>query len=218
MPELIEAGYVYIAKPPLYKLRNGKEELYIEKEGQLEELLLDDKLEQFEIADSKGKRSKLSKRRWQQFNRLFKEYEGWSGSLRGGVRPRSARLPRRVAAARRRRGDPRGAQADRGRGPAGGAVETELKATKAELVVKAVHRRSGLARTHTLPAELFQSNDYRKLVEVHGLLLKHVGRLPFEVALESRRQEAISFGDLRRAILELARTASRSSASRASAR
>ncbi|HEX2287639.1 MAG TPA: toprim domain-containing protein, partial [Gaiellaceae bacterium] len=207
MPELIEAGYVYIAKPPLYKLRNGKEELYIEKEGQLEELLLNDKLELFEIADSKGKRSKLSKRRWQQFNRLFKEYEGWSGSLEAEYGHEALDFLGESqlldAGAATLAGARKLIEAE---DPPEEPFETELvKATKAELVVKAVHRRSGLARTHTLPAELFQSNDYRKLVEVHGALLKHVGRPPFEVALESRRQEAISFGDLRRAILELAR-------------
>ena len=33
MPELIEAGYVYIAKPPLYKLKQGRRERYIENEA-----------------------------------------------------------------------------------------------------------------------------------------------------------------------------------------
>ena len=40
MQELIEAGYVYIAKPPLYKLKQGAQERYIEKESELEEVLL----------------------------------------------------------------------------------------------------------------------------------------------------------------------------------
>ena len=45
MQELIEAGYVYIAKPPLYKLKQGRQERYIEKESELEEVLLSDKFE-----------------------------------------------------------------------------------------------------------------------------------------------------------------------------
>jgi DNA gyrase subunit B len=84
--------------------------------------------------------------------------------------------------------------------------ETELvSSTKDELVVKAVHRASGLARTHRLPADLFKSNDYRHLVEVHGELLKQVGRPPFQVTLGDKQRSADSFEGLRRAVLELAR-------------
>ncbi len=40
MQELIDAGYIYIAKPPLYKLKGGGQERYIERESELEEVLL----------------------------------------------------------------------------------------------------------------------------------------------------------------------------------
>src|SRR5688572_29709162 len=49
MQDLVEAGYIYIAKPPLYKVTHGKQDRYIEKDSELEALLLNDKLERFEI-------------------------------------------------------------------------------------------------------------------------------------------------------------------------
>ena len=81
MPELIEAGHVFIAKPPLYKAKNGKTEVYIEKESELEEFLLRDKLEKYVLTDCKGSETKLSASKWQRFNRSLKEYEGWTSSL-----------------------------------------------------------------------------------------------------------------------------------------
>jgi DNA gyrase subunit B len=56
MKEIIERGYLYIASPPLYKVKKGKTEKYIQNEEELEEFLLNQGLEGIEIPGLKSHR------------------------------------------------------------------------------------------------------------------------------------------------------------------
>jgi DNA gyrase subunit B len=49
MPELLERGYIYIAQPPLFKVKKGKAERYLKDEGALNEHLADLAVEEVEL-------------------------------------------------------------------------------------------------------------------------------------------------------------------------
>ena len=207
MRELIEAGYVYIAKPPLYKIKNGKQETYIERESELEELLLRDKLEELVLLDGTGERHNMTAARWQRFNRRLKEHEGWSESLQAEVGHEMVNFlgesqildqgASTVAELKTLLTDD---------GTPDRSFETEIISESGDRIeIKAIHRRDGLARTFDFSPTMFESQDYRRLVESHAELLKQVGHPPFKLSLGDKRREADSFAELRRMVLELAR-------------
>jgi DNA gyrase subunit B len=207
MPELIDAGYVYIAKPPLYRVKQGNQETYLERESELEELLLRDKLEQIELTDVSGTSRKLTRSRWQAYTRRAKEYEGWGSSLQAEFGHETVRFLEESSLLDEEVATIAGARKVLGRKQdEGEPFETEILEDGSDLLtVKAIERKTGLARVHKLPKELFEHHDYRKFAEVHTALLKQVGRPPFRVELSGRSAEALSFQALRGAVLELAR-------------
>ncbi|MDX6605991.1 MAG: gyrase subunit [Solirubrobacterales bacterium] len=207
MPELIDAGYVYIAKPPLYKLKQGQNEIWIERESELEELLLRDKLENFTVMDADGKQRKLSKRRWQDLTRHYKAFEGWLSTLRAEFGHEVIDfISESHLLESQAKTMPAAAKVFKAKDPTDRPYITALvKQDKGALVVKGTHRRTGLAREHRMPRELFDDNAYAQLIEAHAKLRELVGEPPFVVALGEKEGEAGSFAELRRTVLELAR-------------
>jgi DNA gyrase subunit B len=206
MQELIEAGRVYIAKPPLYKVRTGGKDVYIEKESDLEELLLRDKLEKLDVRDREGKQFKLTHARWQRFNIKLKQYEGWSSSLRAEYGHDTVAFLEESQIL-----DGGATNADvviellKKKDPEGEPFETELlDQDPVELVVRVVEQATGSASTHRLPRVLLESPEYRSFVKVHGELRDLAGTPPFAVSLGKAPREARSFESLRRTVLDVA--------------
>jgi DNA gyrase subunit B len=206
MQELIEAGYVYIAKPPLYKLKQGSRERYIEKESELEDILLSDKWDKIEVLDRHATPFKLTESRWQRFSRLLKQYEGWSSSLRAAhghdmvqFLEESSLLGEQVMTAE-------AAVELLGRaGLEGETHATELLSQDDGLIrVKAVEAKTGFARTHRIKRSLFDSQEYRQLARVHAQLIELAGTPPFAIRLADAQEEAATFEALREAVLKVA--------------
>ena len=63
MPELFEGGHIYIAVPPLYKVKLGSQELYFEKDHQLEELLVRERIKGMTVTDRDGNELALTEAR-----------------------------------------------------------------------------------------------------------------------------------------------------------
>jgi DNA gyrase subunit B len=181
--------------------------VYIEKESELEEVLLRDKLESMEVSDRSGGKFNLTHARWQKFGRLLKQYEGWASALRAefghdtvtfleesqildaGVTDgeSAARLLKEAA-------------------PESEPYETELiDEGPEEIVARVIERKTGTAATYRLSRAMFSRPEFASFVRVHKELEGLAGTPPFDVVLGKRDGTALSFEELRRKVLEIAR-------------
>src|SRR6202142_727282 len=205
MQELIEAGYVYIAKPPLYKIKQGRRERYIERESELEEILVYDKLEHFDISDHAGQALKLTEARWQKLVRDVRQYERLSTSLRSVHGADVVRFVTQAAildAGAENAADVVALLAKKSNGASAHHAEL-IREDPDELLVRVTEHRTGFTRTQLLHRALFDSSDYRGLVAAHGRLTEFAGQPPFEVTLGDSHEVALTFDELRAAVLSI---------------
>ncbi len=92
MQPLIDAGFVYIAKPPLYKVKQGNQETYLERESELEELLLRDRIEDFRLTDRQRQDDEADPEPLAKLRAQGEGVRGLGLLAAGGVRCRSIRF------------------------------------------------------------------------------------------------------------------------------
>ena len=72
MPELVEAGHIFIAQPPLYKVSKGKKDVYLKDDSALTDFLLDRISENYTLDLTKTSSMKAT-----EFSELLKSYKNF---------------------------------------------------------------------------------------------------------------------------------------------
>jgi DNA gyrase subunit B len=205
MPELVERGHVYIAAPPLYRVKIGQQELYVEKEAQFEELLVRERVKNVVVTPRDGAETGLTEKRYTAFTRSLATFEGWSARLRSDFGHAAAdfvishRLVETDAAS----------IADAVKAiaamPPNGYELAIAGETTDEITIKIVEKDSGAAEHVHVPAELLASPVYGSLRKAYAELVDRIGLPPFELSLGKKHAHAETFPELRARTLELAR-------------
>ena len=206
MPELFERGHVYIAVPPLYLARLGNQQNYLEKDSQLEELLVRERFSGLEIAGRDSAVVKFTEARYARFARTLTEYVGWAARLRSDFGPHAANF---VLAHRLVESDANSAgdavKAINGAGPNGYKLEPEVDGEA--LRVRVTEVETSAMQNVVVPAELFASPIYDRVRKTYARLGEIIGSLPpFTLKYGKQSAEALTFEELRNAALTLAKS------------
>ncbi|HKB95134.1 MAG TPA: DNA topoisomerase (ATP-hydrolyzing) subunit B [Gaiellaceae bacterium] len=207
MRELFERGHVYIAVPPLYKVKFGNQEFYFEKESQLEDLLVRERFGDFDARDRDGNQVKLTEARWKRFTSALAEFEGWSARLRADYGHHAADLAVSHRLVELDAITPATMEQAIAKLPANGYTLSVLERDDAGLRLRVVEEETSAAQTVALSADLLSSPIYANLRKTYARLVEIVGPPPFTLAIGKRKAEAQTFTELRHASLDLAKEA-----------
>jgi DNA gyrase subunit B len=205
MRELFESGHIYIAVPPLYKVKLGNQEYYFEKDSQLEDLLVRERFAEMEVRDRDGKEVKLTEARWKRFGAALAEFEGWSARLKADYGHHAAEL---VITHRLLELDaltPAAVEKALAKHPSNGYTLSVLERDENGVQVKVVEEETSAAQSISLSADLLASPIYANLRRAYAKLVELVGPPPFTLALGKRSAAAHTLSDLRHEALELAK-------------
>jgi DNA gyrase subunit B len=204
MPELIERGHVYIAVPPLYKVKLGSQEMYFEKEAQLEELLVRERFGEILVTDRNGEEVKLTEARWSRFVKSLPQFEGQAAKLREDfgsaadflIDHRLVETDATTATA---------AEKVIKQAPSDGHTLAVLAREGDAVRVNVIETETSAAHTVLVPSALLASPVYERLRGTYARLADVTGAPPFTLTYGKRTEIALTFEQLRHAALDLAK-------------
>ena len=204
MPELFEYGHIYIAVPPLYRVKLEGKEFYFEKDSQLEELLVRERIGDIEVRDRDGQELKLSEARWKRLTSGLRALDGQIGRLRADFGTAAADF----VVAHRLVG--LGEEAAKDITSAIKAVgengyKLKIESTDGEgSWIKVVEKETGAAQRLNVPAQLLDSQAFREARRAYARLAE-LGLPPFELIQGRKKRTAETFHALREEVFDLAK-------------
>jgi DNA gyrase subunit B len=204
MQELVERGHVYIAVPPLYRLKVGNRERYVEKESQFEEILVRERAKEVDVTDRNGESFRVTETRYQRFARALTELDGWLSRLRAdyGAHVSSFVVGHRLV-------ETDAATAEEVEQLLAGLSDElhELVFAGGEngfLRIRVTERETSAAVHVDLPIEVLTSAAYQGVRRAYARLVELVGSPPFTITLNKKTRTATTFQELKDEILGLA--------------
>ena len=205
MRELFERGHIYIAVPPLYKVKLGNQEYYFEKDSQLEDLLVRERFGDIEAYDRDGNQVKLTEARWKRFSAALAEFEGWSARVKADYGHHAAEL---VISHRLLELDaltPEAIEQALTTHPSAGYALSVIERDDDGVRVKIVEEETSAAHFVTLSASLLASPIYTNLRRAYAKLVEVAGPPPFTLKLGKREAVAHTLSELHSEALDLAK-------------
>jgi DNA gyrase subunit B len=205
MPELIEQGHIYIAVPPLYKVKLGSQEFYFEKDAQLEELLARERVPGVTVTARDGEPVKLTEARWNRFTKDLQQYEGYYARLRSDFGAPATELMIQHRLVEHAIEGPGDLQAAIDAMAANGYALSVLEHGEDDFAVRVVETETSAGRNITVPLELLASPMYTGLRSAYTKLVDQLGAPPFTVLVGKEAEVAETFDVLRDRVLDAAK-------------
>jgi DNA gyrase subunit B len=205
MPELIARGHIYIAVPPLYKVKLGQQDYYFEKDAQLEDLLARERIPGVVITDRAGAEVKFTEARWVRFTKESAQYEGYSARLREDFGIPAVELMIQHRLVEHEIEQPADVARAIGEIAPNGYELSSLDPGEAAFRVRLVQTETGTSRDITIPDELLASPIYAHVRKAYARLSEIVGLPPFRVTVGKEIEEAETFDALRSKVLDAAK-------------
>ncbi|MCC7059925.1 MAG: DNA gyrase subunit B, partial [Burkholderiaceae bacterium] len=209
MPDLVERGHIYIAQPPLYRVRHGKDERYLKDDAELNQYMLRHALDGALLLPGEGaepirgealgelaRRYLVAEAVIERLARII-DADALRAILDGCVIDLANEQATMASAARLARGMLKYAPASNG-GPPQVRARFEDKQEKWQLLIERKHH--GNVRTSVIDYEFVVTADYRALTECAQTIAGLVGPGAEIRRGEGDKQKSQPIGDFRGAV------------------